>query len=322
MEPLLTHVAGVDVHKEMIVITALFGDLNKEPNKEQWSAKTFTEDLAEAGKKLLALGIKHVAMESTGVYWKPIYNVWHPLGLIITLGNAGHIKNVPGRKTDIKDSEWIAMLHRCGLIRSSFIPETEYQQLRLLNRHRSNLVEDIARVKSRVDKVLEDGNIKLSSIVSNIFSPVGMAVLDSLSEGKVDIATLMSRVYAVGIQRLKRKEEMRKALTNCLREDHCFLIKQLMHQYIDLQQRLVELDNELDRRMAKHAGLLAKLDEVPGIDKITARGIIAEATSDMSSFKNDRMFAAWAGVAAGNHESAGKKKESKPDMVIPSFEKS
>jgi len=313
---MLTHVAGVDVHKEVLVITVLVGDLDKEPKKEQFTCSTFSEDLLKAGKKLLLMGVKHVVMESTGVYWKPVYNVWHPLGIIVTVGNASHVKNVPGRKTDMNDSEWLADLHRCGMVRPSFIPDTEYQQLRLLNRHRTNLADDISRVKNRVDKVLEDGNIKLSAVVSNLFCPAGMAVLDSISQGVVDTDSLMKRVYEVGIDRLKRKEEMRKALTNCLREDHCFLVKQLMQQYTDLNLRLAESDRELDRRLERYSDLIERLDEMPGVDKITARGIIAEASTQMEAFKDDRHFAAWAGVAPGNHESAKKKKEQKPGMGI------
>jgi transposase len=312
MEPMLTHVAGVDVHKEILAITVLIGDLDKEPKKIQFQCKTFSEDLEAAGKRLLELGVKHVAMESTGIYWKPVYNVWHPMGLIITLGNAYHLKNVPGRKTDTKDADWIAQLHRCGLIKASFIPDKEFQQLRLLNRHRNNLVDDITRVKNRVQKILEDGNVKLGSVVSDVFCAAGMAVLGSISDGQTDTATLMSRVYEVGVTRFKKKENMQKALSNCLREDHCFLIKQLMLQYNELNQRLNDLDGELDVRLKKYADLIARLDGIPGVDEITAKSILCEATANMDSFKDDRGFAAWGGVAPGNNESGGKKKDLRP----------
>jgi transposase len=317
MQPLLTHVAGVDVHKEVLVITTLVGDLNRDPVKETFTCHTFTKDLAAMGEKLISMGIRHVAMESTGVYWKPIYNVWHPMGITITVGNAGHIKNVPGRKTDVKDSEWIAGLHRCGLIRSSFIPDTEYQQLRLLNRHRANLISDLSRIKNRVQQVLEDGNIKISSIVSDVFGAVGMALLDALSNGITDTASLMVRIRHVGTTRIKRRFEMEKAVTNCFREDHCFLIRELMRQYMDLKQRIQEVEDKLDKRFEKHADLLQRLVEIPGVDTITAQGIVAEATTQMENFRTDRLFAAWAGVAPGNHESARKKKEPKQGTVTP-----
>jgi transposase len=161
MEAIRTHVAGVDVHKKILAITVLIGDGNESPRIERFECSTFTDDLIAMGRKFLDLGVKDVAMESTGVYWKPLHNVWCPMGIKITVGNATHIKNVPGRKTDMNDSHWIAQLHRFGLIRSSFIPEAEFQQLRLLSRHRTNLVDDLSRVKNRVQKVLEDGNVKL-----------------------------------------------------------------------------------------------------------------------------------------------------------------
>ena len=176
MQPMLSRVAGVDIGKEELAITVLIEE-DGQTIKHQFECKTFTDDLIRTGQKLLDLGVKHVAMESTGVYWKPIWNVWKPLGLIITLGNAAHLKNVPGRKTDIKDSEWIATLHRNGLIRASYVPEREYQELRLLTRHRQNLVEDASRLKNRVQKILEDGNIKLSSVISDVFGVSGRKIV-------------------------------------------------------------------------------------------------------------------------------------------------
>jgi transposase len=310
MEALLTHVAGVDVHKEILVITALIGPADEEPEAHLVECATFTEDLEVCGKKLKSLGVTHIAMESTGIYWKPVYNVWSRMGFRITLGNATHMKNVPGRKTDIKDSHWIAILHRSGLIRPSYIPESEFQELRALTRHRKNLVEDAVRVKHRVQKVLEDGNIKLGSVINNVFGVAGMAVLNAIAEGVTHPDDLAYRVKT----QIKRKEDLRKSLTNCLTENHRFLIQQLMLQYLDLQKRIDEVEKLIDQKMAKHSELLKRLIEIPGIEENTAQGIIAEATTNMSVFKDDRTFAAWAGVAPGNNESAGKKKELKLEM--------
>jgi transposase len=178
MQALKTHCAGVDVHKEMLAITALVGMPEEKPQTVHLECSTFSDDLMAAGLKLKEMGVLDVAMESTGVYWKPVFNVWDRLGLRVVVGNATHIKNVPGRKTDIKDSQWIAELHRYGLIRPSFIPDGEFQRMRLLSRHRTNLTEDLARVKNRIQKVLEDGNIKLGSIVSDVFSVAGLSVLE------------------------------------------------------------------------------------------------------------------------------------------------
>lgn len=169
MQALRNHVAGIDVHKEVLAITVLRGNADVEPEVIQLESGTFTEDLMKLGTKLLDLGVKEVACESTGVYWKPLHNVLSPMGINLTVGQAAHVKNVPGRKTDMKDSQWLATLHRYGLIRASFIPEDIFQRMRLLSRHRTNLVEDLARVKNRVQRILEDGNVKFSSIASDVF---------------------------------------------------------------------------------------------------------------------------------------------------------
>jgi transposase len=305
MDVLLTHVAGVDVHKDMIMVTTLIGEAADRPVSDTFECSTYTEGLRQCGEKLLSLGIKHVAMESTGIYWKPLYNVWKPMGIVITLGNAYHIKNVPGRKTDVKDSQWIAQLHRNGLIQASYVPDIEFQQLRALTRHRSGLVNDISRVKNRLRKVLEDGNIKLGSMLSDVFGVSSLAILRAIAEGVDSPQSLALRVTT----NIKRKEEILQALTHCLRKDHVFLIKQYLNQYDQLNSMLTSVEKEIDVYIERHAELIERLDEVPGIDKTTAQGIIAEATTNMNTFKDERSFAAWAGVAPGNNESARKKKE-------------
>ena len=227
MEALRTHVAGVDVHKEMLAITVLIGDRDSEPRVEQFECSTFTEELMKCGIKLKEMGVRDVVMESTGVYWKPIHNVWAPLGLNLTIAQAAHVKNVPGRKTDMNDSHWLAQLHRFGLVRASFIPDEIFQHMRLLSRHRTNLTEDISRVKNRVEKVLQDGNIKWSTVVSDTFGKAGLAVLDLLAQGETN-ASFLARAVTT---KVKRIDEVEKALTNCFTMNHVFLIKELMDQY-------------------------------------------------------------------------------------------
>jgi len=313
MKAMRTHVAGVDVHKEMLAITVLIGDADSEPKVYQFECQTFTEDLMKAGLKLQELGVKEVALESTGVYWKPIYNVWAPMGINITVAQAAHVKNVPGRKTDMNDSHWLAQLHRFGLIRASFIPNNVFQHMRLLSRHRTNLTEDLARVKNRVQKVLEDGNIKWGSIVSDVFGKSGLAVLGLIADGCTNASTLALKVTT----KIKRKEEAVKALTNCLTRDHCFIVKELMDQYYYLEARIKGVEDQLAEKAKPYAHLVEKLDEIPGIDKVLAMGILAEATDDMNHFEDERKFAAWAGVASGNNESAGKKKDQNAGKAIP-----
>jgi transposase len=230
----------------------------------------------------------------------------------VIIGNATHMKNVPGRKTDMNDSHWIAQLHRFGLIRPSFVPDGVYQRLRLLSRHRTNLVEDLSRVKNRVEKVLQDGNVKWSSVVSDTFGVAGVQVLDLISEGVTNAQTLAASVRT----KIKKKGEVEKALTNCLTNEHIFVIQKLMLQYRHIQSQLLDVENELTEKTLPYAHLIEELDKIPGIDKILAMAIITEATADMSSFPDERRFAAWAGVASGNNESAGKKKDQNADTVI------
>lgn len=313
MKALRTHVAGVDVHKDILAITVLIGDGNEDPKVEQFECSTFTEDLRAMGVVLLERGVKDVAMESTGVDWKPVYNVWQPMGLSCIIGNAKHIKNVPGRKTDMNDSHWIAQLHRFGLIRASFVPESEFQRMRLWSRHRTNLTEDQSRVKNRVQRVLEDGNIKWGSIVSDVFGQAGLKILELRGDGVTHPKTLALSVRT----KIKRKGDAEKALTNCFTTDHCALIKSLMTQYYDIQTQINEVDAKLREKIQPYAHLVAELKKIPGIDTVLAIGILAESGVDMSKFKDERSYAAWAGVAAGNNESAGKKKDQNAGSAIP-----
>ena len=317
MYVLLSKVAGIDVHMDKLAVTMIIGDFDKEIKVEQFECLTFTEDLRRCAKQLLDNGIKHVAMESTGIYWKPIYNVFHAIGIIVTLGNATHMKNVPGRKTDMKDSEWIARLHRNGLIRPSYIPEEEFCELRQLTRHRSALVSDIGRIKNRVQKILEDGNIKLGVVLSDVFGVSGYAVVRAIADGVTD-AEKLSQLVTTNI---KRKEDIKAALTNCLKERHCFLISELVLQYMYLSELLNRVNGRIDKKMQGYSKEIEKLTEVPGISKTTAENIIAEATTKMEVFADDRKFAAWAGVASGNNETGGKKKRAKTRKGNPALKK-
>lgn len=318
MQAIRLVVAGVDVHKEILAITVIKGKADETPEVFQFECKTFSEDLMGCGQKLIDMGVKEVAMESTGVYWKPIHNIWSPMGINITVGQAAHIKNVPGRKTDMNDSHWIAELHRYGLIRASFIPEDTFQRMRLLSRHRTNLVADLGRIKNRVQKTLEDGNIKWGTIVSDVFGKSGLQVLRLLADGVTDASRLSLAVTT----KIKRKEEARKSLTNCFNKQHCFLIKELMDQYDHITQKIDNVVNELFDLVMPYRHLVDKLKEIPGVDEILAIGILAESTDDMSHFADERKYAAWAGVAAGNNESAGKKKDQNVGKAIRTSDES
>lgn len=309
MDVILTTVAGIDVHKEKIAITVLKSAGIEKPTKEQFECSTFTQDLEVCAEKLVSLGVKHVVMESTGVYWKPIYNVFIKKDLIITLGNAAHIKNVPGRKTDMNDSFWLAYLHRHGFVKPSFIPEEKFQDLRLITRHRNTLLSEQSRIKNRVQKILEDGNVKLSVVINDIFGVSGLAVLKLIAKGETDPKKLCN---AVTTNVKKSKEEIIKGLYNCLRSSHCFLIETLLLQYENNMSTLRSLEKKIDELYQNDQDVLNRLTEIPGISAVLAENILAEATTGVAIFENDRKFAAWAGVAPGNNESANKKKRVPP----------
>ena len=304
MEAIRTHVAGVDVHKAKLSITVLHGVADEKPEEYQFECATFTEDLIKAGQKLLDMGVREVAMESTGIYWKPIHNVWSPMGLELTVAQAAHVKNVPGRKTDMNDSQWLANLHRHGLIRRSLIPNGDIQSIRMLARHRNNLVRDFARVKNRIQKILEDGNVKWGSIVSDVFGKSGREVLSLIAKGTTDAVTLASVVTT----NIRRKADAQRALRNCLTREHIFTIKELMGQFEELEGRIANTDKRLEGLIAPYRHHVNALKEIPGISEILAIGILGESTNEMGNFTSERHYAAWAGVAAGNNESAGKKK--------------
>lgn len=205
-----------------------------------------------------------------------------------------------------------------GLIRPSYVPEEEFQKLRALNRHRANLVGDLARVKNRVQKVLEDGNVKLGSVVSNVFGVAGRAVLDGIAEGithPVELAALIQTAVK------KPKEEIREALTHCLTETHRFQIREYLIQARYLEQSIGTLEAELGKLMKPYEEQISRLLKIPGVKLTTAQGIIAEATIHMQHFLTDRHFAAWAGVAPGNHQSAGKRRRARARHGNPAFKK-
>jgi len=229
------------------------------------------------------------------------------MGLKLTVGQAAHMKNVPGRKTDMNDSQWIAHLHRFGLIKPSLIPDSAFQKIRLLTRHRENLVGDKTRVKNRIQKTLEDGNIKWGSIVSDVFGVAGMCILRAIAKGETNPGDPELLVKT----NIKNKGLAMKALSNCLTGQHVFLLKSLMEQYDQLERQIAEMEEGLAELFKPYAHLLEKLDEIPGVDITLAQSILAETTDDMKNFRDERAFAAWSGVASGNNESAGKKKRSK-----------
>lgn len=265
--------------------------------------------LLQLGDWLREGGVTHVAMESTGVYWKPVFNILEG-EFEVLLVNAKHIKFVPGRKTDVKDAQWIAELLQHGLLKASFIPKQEQRDVRELVRYRTHLIDERSREVNRVHKVLEDANIKLSSVATDIMGVSGREMLSALIAGKDDPEALAQ--LAKGRMRNKI-DELQQALRGLVRESHRLLLKLHLEHIDDLNAKLTQLEAEIDRLTPPFDpnDLIARLDTIPGVDKKTAQVIIAELGVDMSRFPSAKHAASWAGLTPGKNESAGRNTSSR-----------
>jgi transposase len=268
---------------------------------------TTTRELVGLRTWLLSQGCTHVAMESTGVYWKPIYAILEG-ALEIVVANAQHIKKVPGRKTDVKDAEWIADLLCHGLLRSSFVPPQPIRELRDLMRYRRKLVESQAAERNRLLKVLETANIKLASVATDVFGTSGRLMLRALSEGQATPQEMAG--LAKGLLR-KKIPQLQLALEGKLEEHHRFLLQLQLQRLEAAEKDLAALEQRIQQKLEPYAAQEALLDEIPGVDWTLAAVIIAELGVDMRVFGSVSQLASWAGVCPGNNESAGKRKSSR-----------
>jgi transposase len=290
---------GIDVHKEILVATVAGTGLREETR----TYRTFTNSLVELKEWLAESGVTHVAMESTGVYWKPVFNVLED-GFEVMLVNARHVKNVPGHKTDKRDSRWLTKLLLSGLLKASFIPPAETRQMRDLFRYRRKLTGQISSEKNRLQKILEDANIKLSSVVSDVFGVSATRIIDALLEGQEDIGELVK----LGHPRLARKDELNEALVGRLTEHHRFMMRAIRKSIANIEELVAEVDARIDEQTKECETEISLLQTIPGVGKETAVGIIAEIGTDMDVFPDERHLASWAGMSPGSNESAGKKK--------------
>ena len=301
MDVLVERAAGLDVHQASIVACILIGRPGEKPRQEIRRFGTMTADLEALRCWLKELGVTHVGMESTGVYWKPVHTILEGHFTLI-VANAHHIKAVPGRKTDVKDAAWIADLIRHGLVKPSFVPPPAIRELRDLLRHRRTLAETLARERNRTLKLLETANIKLSSVATDVFGVSGTAMLKALVEG--DLAPEAIAELARGRLRTKR-EPLVKALQGRLTEHHRFLLRLQLRRLEEIERDRAELEARIADRMTPFRRQADLLKQIPGVDEIAAAEIIAEIGVDMTVFGQARRLAAWAGVCPGNHESAG-----------------
>ena len=298
-----THCAGLDVHKKTVVAAIIVPDGQGGLRKEVRTFATMTADLLALSDWLLRFGITHVAMESTGEYWKPIHNILEE-NFEVLLVNARHIKQVPGRKTDVMDAEWIADLLRHGLLRGSFIPPVGQRELRELTRHRANFVRERATLVNRIQKTLESANIKLASVASDVMGVSGRAMLDAIITGTANAAEMAG--LAKGRLREKR-EQLDKALQGRVKPHHRFVLSEYLCQVDNLDETIARFDAEIEKYCHPFEEAVELLDTIPGVARRTAEVVVSEIGSDMSRFPTANHLAAWAGVAPGNNESAGKR---------------
>jgi len=300
MEIVYDRCCGLDVHKKSIVACAITPE-----GKEIKTFGTMTSDIISLAEWVGLKGCTHVAMESTGSYWKPVYNVLEQRNITLLVVNAKHVKAVPGRKTDIKDAEWIAKLLRHGLLQGSFIPERDQRELRELVRYRRSLIEERTRENLRIQKVLEGANIKLSSVTRDIMGVSGQAMLESIINGIEDPVILAN----LAKRRLKSKhDQLVQALHGLVGEHQRMLLATQLRHIKFLDQEIAELDKEIEERMRPFEDKVVLLDTITGVGRRTAQEILAEIGIDMSRFPSSSHLSSWAGMCPGNNESAGKHK--------------
>jgi transposase len=307
MEVLYRRCCGLDVHKETVVACLRIVS-GGEIVREVRTFETTTASLIALSEWLAENGCTHVAMEATGVYWKPVWHILADGEFQLTLANASHVKNVPGRKTDVKDATWLADLLAHGLIRASFVPDTQTQELRNLLRTRKQLVREKARHILRVQKTLEDANIKLDSVITEVMGMSGRAMIEALIAGESDPAKLAS----LANYRLKTSQEkLREALRGRVTKHHRFLLRLHINQIDALDAAIATIDQQVEAGIAPFRAAVEQVSSVPGIRDIGAQVIVSEIGTDMSRFPSDGHLISWAGLCPRNDETAGKRRSNR-----------
>ena len=318
MEVMHKRVAGLDVHKETVVACVRLM-VGRKPSRECRTFATTTEGLLSLLAWLTASRCTHVAMEATGVYWTPVWKILSEGDFALIVANAAHIKQVPGRKTDMNDAMWIADLLACGLIKASFVPEEDIQELRALMRTRKQLVREQTRHVQRLQKTLEEANIKLDSVISDIMGVSGRRMIEAMVAGERD----PHRLAALAVRSIKASPQaLHDALHGRLREQHRFLLKLHLQQWDALDAAIRQIDREVARQIGRmdegaedgsspFRELIVRLSAIPGVSRLSATAILAEIGRDMSRFPTAGHLVAWAGLCPGQNESAGKRKSAR-----------
>jgi len=304
METLYPRCAGIDVHKNNVVVCARCADGPGKPREEVRTFATMTGDLLALADWLAGQGITHVAMESTGVYWKPVFHLLEGRFQVV-LVNAQHIKQVPGRKTDVKDCQWIAQLLAHGLLKASFVPPEPIRELRDLTRQRTQLIGERAAAANRIQKVLEDCNIKLASVATDVLGASGRDMLEALIAGEAD----PEKLAELARKRLREKiPQLRRALQGRVTEHHRFLLRLHLDHITQLEELIGRLGVRIEEALAPFAEALQRLQTIPGVSQRVAETVLAEVGPDGGPFATAAHQASWAGMCPGNDESAGKRR--------------
>ena len=303
MEAIVERCCGLDVHKDVVAACLLIGSADERVRKQIRTYGTTTAQLEQMRDWLKESGCSHIGMESTGVYWMPVYAVLEEhFDLIV--GNAAHIKNVPGRKTDVKDAQWIAELIRCGLVRKSFVPPKWQRALRDLTRYRRKLVEAQASERNRLQRLLETCNVKLASVATDVFGKSGRDMLRALIKGDDN----PEQIAQLARGRLRKKlDELILALRGKVEAHHRFMLEMQLDRVEDIEKNIAVVDAKIDEAIAPHQAVMKRLMTIPGVDRVVAVTVIAELGIDMNVFPTSAHAAAWGGVCPGNNESAGKR---------------
>jgi transposase len=305
MDVLYPYCAGIDVHKKTVSVCVLTPGAQSKPQPQIREFGTTTRELLELADWLLQNQVTHIGMESTGVYWKPIWNILEAAGFGLTLANAQHVKNVPGKKTDTADCAWLAQLLRHGLLPGSFVPEASLRELRDLTRARTSLVRERAALANRIQKVLEDANIKLGNVVSDILGVSSRAMLQSFVRGETEAA----RLAALARGRMRSKQpELIPALEGKISDHHRFLLREYLDQVEYLERKIIVFEEEIERHLDPFAQAIDLLDPVPGCNPVSLRALLAEIGTDREQFPTAKQLCRWACVCPGNQESAGRRK--------------
>lgn len=309
MQDILTCVMGLDVHRDSIVACLAKGEIGSDPEIEIRSFSTLIPEMKKLRDWVIESDCRHVAMESTGIYWQPIYEMLEPCfdgEINILVVNARHMKNVPGRKTDMRDAQWIATLLRAGLLKGSFIPDKAFRELRHLTRYRKSIVHDITAQKNRIDKFLQSSGFRFTAFLSDAFGASGRNIIRHLIQnGSIDRSALDK---CLKTQTRKRIDQILVALNGSLSLHQCSFLAMAFGHLETLEAHRKAIEDAIADEILKHSEALNLLCSIPGIDVTAAAAIIAEIGTNMSAFPDSQHICSWAGLSPGSNESAGKRK--------------